>query len=514
MPLRGELQEDQLRWMAEEHPDEVAYRNLASGASLTFREWDADSDALARFFVHRGIRRGDRVAVLAPGADALRWIVAYAAVHKAGAVVVPANTRLSAPELVTVLGHAEVAGIVAAPGHMDDAATVAHAVPTVRVTVSTADRSDHPAVVGWRDALALDSGPLPPPPELDDLADVMYTSGTTGLPKGVAVRHRNVATVPNNEAPWSGSGWLHSAPLFTFAGIAFVYAPMKLGMAALYMPRFDAGLWLNAVAREHPTMTFLVPSMAELLVTHPGFADADLSSLALVAIGSAPIAPATLRTLQDRLPGASVSNSYGMTEAGPAFLSLPREETYRRAGSVGRPQPPLEVRIVDDAGVDMTVGDVGELWTRMPGRRREYFRDPEATAATWTPDGWLRSGDLARLDEGGYLYLVGRKKDLIIRGGHNVYPTDVEAVLLEHPGVQEAAVAGIPHAVLGEDVAAWVVPAPGTLLTPAEILAFCRARLADYKCPRTVTIAGALPRNATGKVLKHVLTGDAGHRGS
>ncbi|MCZ7525532.1 MAG: AMP-binding protein [Acidimicrobiia bacterium] len=200
-----------------------------------------------------------------------------------------------------------------------------------------------------------------------------------------------------------------------------------------------------------------------------------------------------------------MSNSYGMTEAGPAFIVIPKEEAERRVGSVGRPLPPMEVRIVDDEGRELPAGQVGELLTRLPGRQREYYRDPEATAATWTEDGWLRSGDLAHLDEDGYLYLVGRKKDLIIRGGHNVYPTDVEHVLLEHPDVAEVAVVGVPHPVLGEDVAAFVVPREGAPVTADELRGHCAARLADYKRPRQVHFVGELPRNATGKVMKHLL---------
>jgi acyl-CoA synthetase (AMP-forming)/AMP-acid ligase II len=241
--------------------------------------------------------------------------------------------------------------------------------------------------------------------------------------------------------------------------------------------------------------------MAQLIVAHPRFSEADLSSIVICAIGSAPLAPATLRALQERMPEASVSNSYGMTEAGPAFCSMPKGESLKRIGSVGQPVPPLEVRIVDDDGHDMAPGEVGEAILRMPGREREYYRNDDATAGTWK-DGWLYSGDLARLDEDGFLYIVGRKKDVIIRGGNNIHAMDVEAVLIEHPHVVEAAVVGVPHAVLGEDVAAVVVLAPGAATTPDELREYCAAALADYKVPRRIEVVAELPRNATGKVLK------------
>jgi acyl-CoA synthetase (AMP-forming)/AMP-acid ligase II len=188
---------------------------------------------------------------------------------------------------------------------------------------------------------------------------------------------------------------------------------------------------------------------------------------------------------------------------------MPQEEVTKRIGSVGKPIPPMEIKIVDDDGNERAPHEVGELLTRLPGRQREYYQDADATASTWTRDGWLRSGDLGYVDDDGFLYLVGRKKDLIVRGGHNVYPTDIESVILEHPAVREAAVVGIPHDVLGEDIAAFVVRKPDAAVGGDELQAFCADHLADYKRPRQVTFVDELPRNATGKVMKHLLGNDA-----
>jgi acyl-CoA synthetase (AMP-forming)/AMP-acid ligase II len=504
MPDWGELLVDQLRFMARRDGDEVAYRDLGSGGAVTFGEWDSRSNALARGLAARGVVPGDRVSIYLPSEECLRWIVAYAAVHKAGAVAVPTNTRLSTRELAVILGHAEVRAQLTCAALLPAAREVAGALPSLEVLVSDgATGSD--GETAWDDAFDPDDGNFQAPVEFDDLADIMYTSGTTGLPKGVAVRHRNVAMIPNHEPPWTGAGWLHGAPLFTFAGISFIYNPMKMGMCGLYLPKFDAAQWLRIVGRERPTMAFLVPAMAELLVAHPDFATADLSSLQAVSIGSAPLAPKTLLALQERIPNATVSNSYGMTEAGPAYIVMPKDEVTRRIGSVGKPIPPMEIKIVDDDGNECRVREVGELLTRLPGYQREYYKDADATATTWTSDGWLRSGDLGYLDEDGFLYLVGRKKDLIVRGGHNVYPTDIESVILEHPNVQEAAVVGVPHDVLGEDIAAFVVPKPGAAIDADELKEFCASHLADYKRPRHVTFVDGLPRNATGKVMKHLL---------
>jgi acyl-CoA synthetase (AMP-forming)/AMP-acid ligase II len=314
--------------------------------------------------------------------------------------------------------------------------------------------------------------------------------------------------IPNGLPSWTGSGWMHGSPLSTFAGIASVYNPMKLGMRGLFLPKFDAGRWLELVESERPAAVFLVPAMAQLLVAHPDLERRDLSSIGLCSVGSAPLAPETQRRLSSALPNAAVSNSYGMTEAGPAYCAMPAEEIERRIGSVGKPVAPVEFRIVDeqDGSPDepLAPDQIGELIVRNAGRQREYYRDPDATAAAWR-GAWLYTGDLAYLDEDGFLYIVGRKKDVIIRGGNNVHAADVEAVLYQHPDVLEAAVAGISHAVLGEDVAAWVVLRSGRATSAAELTDFCRERLSDYKVPRSIFFQEALPRNATGKVVKRDL---------
>src|SRR3989440_3989020 len=344
MPDWGELLVDQLRFMARRDGGEVAYRDLGSGEALSFHEWDARSNALARGLVSRGVQKGDRVSIYLPNDECLRWIVAYAAAHKAGAVAVPTNTRLSVRELIAILGHGEVRALLTCSALLPAARDVRGALPSLDLLVSDGAGSGE---VAWDDAFDADDGDIQVDVDLDDLADIMYTSGTTGLPKGVAVRHRNVAMIPNLESPWSGAGWLHGAPLFTFAGISFIYNPMKMGMRGLYQPKFDAGEWLRIVAHERPTMAFLVPAMAELLVAHPDFASADLDSLHGVSVGSAPLAPKTLLALQERLANATVSNSYGMTEAGPAYIVMPKEEMTKPIGSGGEAIPPMESKTVD-----------------------------------------------------------------------------------------------------------------------------------------------------------------------
>ena len=494
---------DQLSLMAEHFPDECAYLDVSAARGITFAEWDRDSDRLAQGLMDAGVPKGDRVAIYISSEEVLEWIVAYAAVHKAGAVAVPTNTRVAPRELRYLLDHSGAVAAFAGKAEAPKLAEELPYLPNLRWITTTADPPT-PGFNAWLSTGISDGPHIRATVEANDVADIMYTSGTTGRPKGVVVRHSNVAMVPNGLPRWTGEGWLHASPLFTFAGIASIYNPMKLGMTGMYQPRFDAGAWLQHVEERKPTAVFLVPAMAQLLLTHPGFSQADLSSIRLASLGSAPLAPDVMRRLQEKMPEAWVSNNWGMTEAGSAYCVLPPDEASRRIGSVGKPVPPVELRVIDEDGSPLAAGEVGELLVSNPGMEREYFNDPDATASTWR-DGWLHTGDLARLDEDGYLYVVGRKKDVIIRGGNNIHAGDVEAVLMEFPGVQEAAVAGVPHPVLGEDVVAWIVGAPGAQLDRDDVRGFLIPRLSDYKIPREINFVAELPRNATGKVLKHVL---------
>jgi acyl-CoA synthetase (AMP-forming)/AMP-acid ligase II len=491
---------DQLRTMATAYPDRVAYRNLGDDTSITFEAWERRSNRLAHGLADRGVARGDRVAIMMEADHILEWIVAYSATHKLGAVAVPLNNRLSPPEVRGILDHAEVTAVLTSGSYGDSVGPLIGSLGSLRL-VATVGGPGIEGAVALEAVLADDDSAVRAPLSGDDLADIMYTSGTTGRPKGVAVRHSQVARVPNQLPEWQGTGWLTASPVFTFAGLGFIHNPMKAGMVVLHLPHFDAGRWLEIVARERPPSAFVVPAMAQLLIHHPAFEQADLSSLRLLVLGSAPLAPSTLQVLQARLPGAAVLNSYGMTEGGHATFTMDPEAARTRPGAVGRPTPPVEVRIVGEDGQECPTGAVGEVLTRNPGGHREYYRDPEATARQWE-GGWLHTGDLGHLDADGYLYIVGRKKEMIVRGGMNVYADDVEAAIHAHPDVIEAAVVGIPHDVLGEDIAAYVVLQPASEITVEELLTFVGQRLADYKVPRRVVVVEALPRNAGGKVVK------------
>jgi acyl-CoA synthetase (AMP-forming)/AMP-acid ligase II len=263
---------------------------------------------------------------------------------------------------------------------------------------------------------------------------------------------------------------------------------------------------LEIVTSSRPVAAFLVPAMVQLIVAHPQFKRADLSGLGVVNIGSAPIASDTLRRFGAAMPDAHVMCGYGMTEFG-AVTAMPTGDRGAHLGSAGLPLPGVEVRILGDDGDTMATGQVGQIAIGGTRAQRTYLGDAEAATATWS-DGWLMSGDLGYLDTDGFLWIVGRQKEMIIRGGHNIVPGEVEAALFEHPLIAEAVVAGIPHDVLGEDVAAWVVLGNPGAVSVEELRAFLLQRLADYKVPRRITVVDALPRNAAGKVLKFKLFSD------
>jgi acyl-CoA synthetase (AMP-forming)/AMP-acid ligase II len=501
------LMDEHLSRMASEFGDRTAFSVVDVG-SMTFADWDGAANALARRLLDSGLEPGARVGIHLRPELALRWLVSYSAAHRAGGVAVPMSPRLAPAEVAHVLAHSGATAVVAdgdlATSDLESGAgrlaVLIDAGAEVTVETATSSGSTTP-VLRWGDATAGDRTPFQAPRDSDDLADILYTSGTTGRPKGVAVRHSNGAMIGAVEPNWTGGGWLHASPLFTFAGIALVYTPMKLGLQVIYQPRFDADRWLRVVKEERPVAVFLVPAMAHLLIDHPHFHEADLSSVTMCSVGSAPLAPYVVERLQAKMPDALVSNNYGMTEAGSAYAIMPQGEAVKRPGSVGQIAPPAIVRIVDEHDEPVPPDVVGEVRLQLPGHQREYYNDPDATAETWR-DGWLVTGDLGKLDADGYLYIVGRSKDVIIRGGNNVHATDVEHVLVQHEAVKEVAVVGAPHPVLGEDVVAFVVLHPEAQATSDELRAFGLEQLADYKVPREFVFVDALPRNPTGKVIK------------
>jgi acyl-CoA synthetase (AMP-forming)/AMP-acid ligase II/acyl carrier protein len=476
-----------LRRRAAAEPDSVALV-VDGGDSVTFAQWERRSAAVAARLVELGVGPGDRVALLFDNRHWTQYAAAYLGALDAGAVAVPLGAHLRSHELAHVLGHCQAVAVVCPP----ELAPAGWSGPLL-----------HPADVEHAGSDAPPHAVVSP----GDLAEILYTSGTTGTPKGVACSHESLVFGVDEGATLSARV-VHAFPLGTNAGQEAVRLPLRQpGTVTVVLPTFDPERLAALVAADgSPGLhLFLVPAMAQMIVDWPGWRPELTAGVEQVVLTSAPTPPALLPRVAAAFPKSRISNVYSLTESGPARTVMVYDPG--RPGSVGRPNRRSEVRVVDDAGRDVATGQTGEIWLRTRGApRREYYRDPDATAGLFAGD-WLRTGDLGRLDDEGYLYLVDRKKDLIISGGFNVSSLEVETVLGEHPAVSEAAVFATPHEVLGQDVAAAVVLRPGASVTDRELQAFVRRRLAEHKTPRRVFFVDGLPRNASGKVLKAELRG-------
>ncbi|ART74138.1 long-chain fatty acid--CoA ligase [Mycobacterium dioxanotrophicus] len=487
-------------------PDRTALRFL--GHTTTWRELDERVDKLAGALSRRGIGVGDRVLILMLNRP--EFIESFLAASKLGAIAVPVNFRMTPPEIAFLVGDCQ-ARVIVTESVLAGVATAVRDLDQTLQTVIVAGGGGEDGVLGYDDLIAEPGDG----PEVVDIPDdspalIMYTSGTTGRPKGAVLTHANltgqamtnmftVGVDLSNDIGFIG------VPLFHIAGIAGnVTTGLLLGLPTVLYPlgAFDPGALLDVLEAENVTGIFLVPAQWQAVCAAQQAKPRNLK-LRVLSWGAAPASDTLLQTMAETFPGAQILAAFGQTEMSPVTCMLLAQDAIRKLGSVGRVIPTVSARIVDENMNDVAVGDVGEIVYRAPTLMAGYWNNPKATAEAFA-GGWFHSGDLVRQDEEGYVWVVDRKKDMIISGGENIYCAEVENVLAAHPAIVEAAVIGRPHEKWGEVPVAVVALSGGqdSPLSLADLDGFLTERLARYKHPKALEIVEALPRNPSGKVLK------------
>lgn len=491
------------------NPGRPALISAESGEVTTYAQLEIRTNRLADALRRNGVDRGHRVAMLTLNSVAMMEI--YIAVAKLGAISVPVNFRLSPSEVRYVLADsgATVLFESSSLAGLADKACEEGTEVRLRVPVPTsADRAagrrlDYDDLVG-----SGEPDRVKIPIDLDEVCVLMYTSGTTGAPKGAMLTHGNFQwNVFNGLGLGDGNNrndvTLSSAPLFHIGALGVHTMPyVYLGACSIIQEAFTPESWLEVAERHRITNAFLVPAMWAAVLNAPSFATRDLSSLRTAVSGGAPCPIVVIEGMRAR--GVQFTEGFGMTETSPNAACLQPDEVLEHAGSIGRPLMHVEFRLVDEEGKDVPVGEVGELVIRGPNIMAGYWKKPEATAEAMR-GGWFHSGDLGRVEESGYYTLVDRKKDMIITGGENVYPIEVEQVMYRHPAINEVAVIGVPDTAWGETIVGVVALVPGGEVSAEELMAWTSQRVAHFKTPKRIEFVEALPRTATGKVLKRDL---------
>jgi fatty-acyl-CoA synthase len=499
-----------MREVAERHPDRIAL--VEGAADLTrrrrwsYRQLVEVAEQGARALLSR-FQPGERVALLAP--DTPEWVIIQHAASFAGLVLVPINPAYTARELAFVLGNSESTGVVFAESSRGKnlralVEEVAPRLPLLRERISMADFE--------RLAEAADPGRALPEIEPIDTIQIQYTSGTTGFPKGACLHHRGVLNTSRNVALRArfreGGVWLNAMPMFHIAGdIVSEIGAFALEGTFVLMREFNPALMLELIEAERCETTLIVPTMILALLDDPGRPERDVSSLHTILSGAANVPAALIRRAQEAF-GCQFCNIYGQTESnGPIAVTAPDDDIADQTETVGRPLIQVEVKIADPVTeATVSAGAIGEIWARGYQIMTGYYQLAEATKAAIRPDGWLRTGDLGAMDSRGYLRITGRLKDMIIRGGMNLYPKEIEDVLFEHPEVAQIAVVGVPDDTWGEIIAAVVLPKEPDAAPPVDQLyTYCRAYLSPQKTPERWFFVERYPLTSTGKIQKNVL---------
>jgi long-chain acyl-CoA synthetase len=494
---------EMLKASAERLPDKPAL--ICDDSTVTYRELQRQVLSLAYNLQKLGIQKGDRVALLFPNCNEMA--VAYFACAVLGAIAVPLNNRLTGKDLTYILSDCGARMIVVGFQFFEVFQTIREGLRSLK-DVIYAGPERKPGAIYFGDLLDAAEPPQEAALTPEDVAVIMYTSGTTGLPKGAMMTHRNVFTNARNcgaaLAYRENDITLIVVPLFHVTGlnsqlVAFLY----VGGTCVILKAYKTAEMIRAVERQRITVLFNVPTMYVLMLINETLQDTDVSSVRMAAYGGAPMDRETIVALKERL-GLDLYNAYGLTESSSLTTVLPACDAVRKAPSVGLPVSGVRLKIIAADGKETAAGEAGELLIRGPNIVQGYFNKPEATQKA-VIDGWLHTGDVARIDDEGYVFIVDRMKDMIVRGGENIYSIEVESVLNSHPQVLESAVVPEPHHIFGEVVKAFVVLRPETQATPEEIIEFCRRNIADYKVPANVVFLSELPRNPGGKVVKNKL---------
>jgi len=500
---------DLVRVHGKERPDKPA---LTFGdRTLTYRDLDLRSNQVANALLAEGVGTADRVAIL--DKNSVEYFELLFGGGKVNAANVAVNWRLAPPEISQILNDSEAKVLVVGQEYAAMLDQIAADLTTVKKIVVVGGKPGYTAYEDWVDAQAdSDTGIVSGP---DDVGFQLYTSGTTGLPKGVMLTNSNLFRL----LPVAGPEWgfdensinLVAMPLFHIGGSGYATVGFFVGCHTILMREVDPAGMLKLIPEKRVTNMFAVPAVLQFMLMVPGVDDLDFTSLRTVVYGASPISVEVLSGAM-KLFGAGFIQAYGMTETTGAIVALmpedhdpdgPRAHLLRAAGKA---MPGVELRVVDpDTGSDVPTGEVGEIWTRSGQNMLGYWRKPDETASTIDADGWLRTGDAGYFDAEGYLYIHDRVKDMIISGGENIYPAEVENCLMSHPGIADVAVVGIPSEKWGETPHAIIVKAEGADPTPEDVIAFARERIAPFKCPSGVSYADALPRNPSGKILRREL---------
>jgi acyl-CoA synthetase (AMP-forming)/AMP-acid ligase II len=519
--LRGDLEWGSIpglvRAAAARHGDAEALvdGSGSSTARLSFRDLAAAAAEAGRAFVAAGIEPGDRVAIWSP--NIAEWVIGLLGLQSAGAVVVPLNTRYKGAEAAYILQASRARLLLTVNGFLGNdypAMLEGHDLPHLEGTVIL--RGEVPSgAVAWADFVA--AGATVDPAALDervaalgpdDLADILFTSGTTGRPKGVLCTHGQVL---RGYADWAsvvglraGDRYLVVNPFFhAFGYKAGIVAALTVGATLVPQAVFDIPTAMAMVAEHRITMLPGPPAIYQTFLNHPDLDLDAMATLRLAVTGAAAIPVELVEQMKARLGFETVITGYGLTEAcGIVAMCRHDDDATTIATTSGRAIPGVEVRVVADDGTELPLGEPGEVVVRGYNVMQGYFEDPAQTAEAIDAEGWLHTGDIATMDERGYLKITDRKKDMFIVGGFNAYPAEIESLLLAHPHIAQVAVVGVPDERLGEVGMAFVVPATGTSPDPDEIVAWAREHMANFKAPRHVQIVDALPLNASNKVLK------------